>query len=304
MSITDHPVQADGLAKKLRTTKFVRWVNPFIKARRETPSPVPTTRRVPDGTRMYCVGDIHGRDDLLGEMAERVKADMEGQSLDHVVTVFLGDYVDRGLGSMRVVERLARGDWPSSMIALAGNHEDLLTAFLEDEGVLATWRSLGGLETLHSYGVNVSLAMAGRDFRAVQTAFAGVLPERHRHFLEALKVSTAIGDYFFCHAGVRPGVPLDRQDRNDLLNIRDPFLSSNVEHGKLIVHGHTPATTPEIRPNRIGIDTAAYATGRLTCLVLEKDQRRFLQVGNDDLQRGVDGRGGTRNVAPDNGSNR
>jgi diadenosine tetraphosphatase ApaH/serine/threonine PP2A family protein phosphatase len=304
MSITDHPVQADGLAKKLRTTKFVRWVNPFIKARRETPSPVPTTRRVPDGTRMYCVGDIHGRDDLLGEMAERVKADMEGQSLDHVVTVFLGDYVDRGLGSMRVVERLARGDWPSSMIALAGNHEDLLTAFLEDEGVLATWRSLGGLETLHSYGVNVSLAMAGRDFRAVQTAFAGVLPERHRHFLEALKVSTAIGDYFFCHAGVRPGVPLDRQDRNDLLNIRDPFLSSKVEHGKLIVHGHTPATTPEIRPNRIGIDTAAYATGRLTCLVLEKDQRRFLQVGNDGLQRGFDGRGGTRNIAPDNGSNR
>ena len=113
MSITDHPVQADGLAKKLRTTKFVRWVNPFIKARGETPSPVPTTRRVPDGTRMYCVGDIHGRDDLLGEMAERVKADMEGQSLDHVVTVFLGDYVDRGLGSMRVVERLARGDWPT-----------------------------------------------------------------------------------------------------------------------------------------------------------------------------------------------
>ena len=130
MSITDHPVQADGLAKKLRTTKFVRWVNPFIKARGETPSPVPTTRRVPDGTRMYCVGDIHGRDDLLGEMAERVKADMEGQSLDHVVTVFLGDYVDRGLGSMRVVERLARGEWPTPMIALAGNHEDLLMAFL------------------------------------------------------------------------------------------------------------------------------------------------------------------------------
>ena len=305
MSITDHPVQADGLAKKLRTTKFVRWVNPFIKARGETPSPVPTTRRVPDGTRVYCVGDIHGRDDLLGEMAERVKADMEGQSLDHVVTVFLGDYVDRGLGSMRVVERLARGEWPTLYDRLAGNHEDLLMAFLEDEGVLEAWRSLGGLETLHSYGVNVGLAMAGRDFRAVQAAFAAVLPERHRHFLEALKVSTAIGDYFFCHAGVRPGVPLDRQDRNDLLNIRDPFLSSEAEHGKLVVHGHTPSVAPEIRPNRIGIDTAAYATGRLTCLVLEKDQRRFLHVGNDD--RAARRRRAGRQLSallPDNGSNR
>ena len=131
--------------------------------------------------------------------------------------------------------------------------------------------------------MNVGLAMAGRDFRASSSGIRSRFPERHRHFLETLKVSTAIGDYFFCHAGVRPGVPLDRQDRNDLLNIRDPFLFSEAEHGKLVVHGHTPSVAPEIRPNRIGIDTAAYATGRLTCLVLEKDQRRFLHVGNDDL---------------------
>ena len=253
----------------------------------ENAAPVLTTRRVPDGTRVYCVGDIHGRDDLLREMAERVGADMEASSFDHAVTVFLGDYVDRGLGSMRVVEQLARGEWPTSIIALAGNHEDLLMAFLENAAVLEVWRSLGGLETLHSYGVDVGLAMAGRDFGAVQAAFAARFPKRHRDFLETLKVSTAIGDYFFCHAGVRPGVPLDRQDRDDLLNIRDPFLSSEAEHGKLVVHGHTPSVAPEIRPNRIGIDTAAYATNRLTCLVLEKDQRRFLHVGDDSgLQRG------------------
>ena len=94
--------------------------------------------------------------------------------------------------------------------------------------------------------------------------------------LQALKVSAVIGDYFFCHAGVRPGVTLDRQRRDDLLNIREPFLSSEAEHGKLVVHGHTPAVAPELRPNRIGIDTAAFATGRLTCLVLEKDQQHFL----------------------------
>jgi serine/threonine protein phosphatase 1 len=222
------------------------------------------------------VGDIHGRDDLLQEMAERIKADLEGGSLDHAVTVFLGDYVDRGLESMRVVERLSRGQWPTPIIALAGNHEDLLLAFLEKEGVLEAWRGLGGLETLHSYGVDVGQAMAGRDFRGVQTVFAGRFPEHHRHFLETLKDSSFIGDYFFCHAGIRPGVPLDRQDRYDLLNIRDPFLSSKVEHGKLVVHGHTSSLAPEICVNRIGIDTAAYATGCLTCLVLEKDQRRFL----------------------------
>jgi serine/threonine protein phosphatase 1 len=229
--------------------------------------------------RVYCVGDIHGRDDLLRQMAELVEADLEPSSFDQAVTVFLGDYVDRGLGSMRVVEQLARGEWPTPVIALAGNHEDLLTAFLEDEGVLEAWRGLGGLETLHSYGVTLGPAMAKRDFRAVQAAFAARFPECHRQFLERLKISTDIGDYFFCHAGVRPGVPLDRQDRTDLLTIRDTFLASEAEHGKLVVHGHTPSLVPEVRSNRIGIDTAGYATGRLSCLVLEKDQRRFLHVG-------------------------
>jgi serine/threonine protein phosphatase 1 len=254
----------------------VRWINPFRNA-----PPVPIERRIPDGTRVYCVGDIHGRDDLLGELAGRVAADIGGQSFERYLTVFLGDYVDRGLGSMRVVQQLAHGEWPTPILALAGNHEDLLFAFLEDPAVLEAWRSLGGLETLHSYGVNVGSAMAGRDFGAVQQAFAARFPESHRHFLGNLKVSATIGDYFFCHAGVRPGVPLDRQDREDLLTIRAPFLSSEAEHGKVVVHGHTPSMAPEVRPNRIGIDTAAYATNRLTCLVLEQDQRRFLQAGQE-----------------------
>src|SRR5262249_6910483 len=284
MSIADHPVQADELAKKLRTTKFVRWVNPFFKALRETPSAVAPTRRVPDGTRVYCVGDIHGRDDLLEKMAERVKADMEGRSFDRVMTVFLGDYVDRGFGSMSVLERLSRSEWPTSMIALAGNHEELLMTFLNDEQVLEAWRLLGGLETLHSYGVDVSPGMVRREFKKIQAEFAKRFPEHHRQFLETLKTSTAIGDYFFCHAGVRPGVPLDRQHRDDLLNIRVPFLFSEAEHGKLVVHGHTPSVSPEIRPNRIGIDTAAFATNRLTCLVLQTDERRFLCEDNSVAQ--------------------
>jgi serine/threonine protein phosphatase 1 len=134
--------------------------------------------------------------------------------------------------------------------------------------------------------------MAGRDFEEVQAAFTARFPKQHRDFLEALKVSTSIGDYFFCHAGVLPGVTLDRQNRDDLLNIREPFLSSEAEHGKLVVHGHTPALAPEIRPNRIGIDTAAYATGRLTCLVLENDQQRFLPEVGHEGQQGTDNLGG------------
>jgi serine/threonine protein phosphatase 1 len=241
---------------------------------------------------VYCVGDIHGRDDLLREMAGRVEADLKTRSFDNAVTVFLGDYIDRGPGSKRVVERLASDEWPTPIIALAGNHEDFLLSFLEDAGFLAFWRSQGGLETLHSYGVNVGPAMAGRDFAEIQAAFTARFPKRHRDFLEALKVSAVVGDYFFCHAGVRPGVALDRQNRDDFLNIREPFLSSDVEHGKLVVHGHTPAMAPEIRPNRIGIDTAAYATGRLTCLVLENDQQRFLDFVGYDGEFEAHGGGG------------
>jgi Calcineurin-like phosphoesterase len=273
MSVSEH--RAQGVR-----AKFVPWMDPFLKRLgKKAPAAAAIERRVPDGMRVYCVGDIHGRDDLLRQMAKQVEADLEPSSFEEAVTVFLGDYVDRGLGSMRVVEQLACGQWPTSVIALAGNHEDLLMAFLKDEGVIESWRNLGGLETLHSYGVNVGPAMAKRDFGGVQAAFAACFPELHRQFLERLKDSITIGDYFFCHAGVRPGVPLDRQDRNDLLTIRDTFLASKLEHGKLVVHGHTPSLVPEIRFNRIGIDTAGYATGRLTCLVLEKNQQRFLYVG-------------------------
>jgi serine/threonine protein phosphatase 1 len=285
----------DNLAsKKLRITKFTRS---FLKAF-ERPPPVPTMRRVPDGSLVYCVGDIHGRDDLLQDMARRVGADMKSRSFDYAVTVFLGDYIDRGPGSKRVLEQLATNDWPTSIIALAGNHEDFLRDFLDHAGILDFWRSQGGLATLHSYEVNVGPAMAGRDFEQVQAAFSARFPKHHRDFLEALKVSAVIGDYFFCHAGIRPGVAFDRQNRGDLLNIREPFLSSETEHGKLVVHGHTPTVAPEIRANRIGIDTAAYATGRLSCLILEKDEQHLLPMVDYDGQQEVEGDRGSFSVTP------
>src|SRR5262249_1198770 len=150
----DDPIQS------IRTSKFAQWANLFLKAS-ETPPPVSIARRVPNGTLVYCVGDIHGRDDLLRNMSERVDADMKNRSFDRAVTVFLGDYIDRGPGSKPVVERLASGEWPTSIIAMAGNHEDFLKDFLDDAGILDFWRSQGGLATLHSYKVDVGPAMAG-----------------------------------------------------------------------------------------------------------------------------------------------
>ena len=286
----------DTPTAKITASKFARWSKPFRKAFDRTPA-VSTTRRVPDGKRVYCVGDIHGRDDLLREVAEWVEADLKSRSLDQAVTVFLGDYIDRGADSKRVLERLATGEWPTSIIALVGNHEEFLLAFLDDAEILDFWRGQGGLETLHSYGVDVGPAMAGRDFKEVQEKFTAHLPKNHRSFLEGLNVSVVFGDYFFCHAGVRPGVALDRQDRDDLLNIREPFLSSEAEHGKLVVHGHTPTMAPEIRPNRIGIDTAAYATGRLTCLILEKDEQHFLPLGGHDVQQDIESHDGSLSIS-------
>ena len=237
--------RADNPAQETKSSKFARWSQPLRKGTDRT-APVPLPRRVLDGTRVYCIGDIHGRGDLLREMAGRVEADLKTGSFDHAMTVFLGDYIDRGLDSMSVIERLASAEWPTSIISLAGNHEDFLMTFLDDAGILDFWRSQGGLATLHSYGVDVGPAMTGRDFAGVQAAFTARFPQHHRDFLAALKVSAVIGDYFFCHAGVRPGVALDRQNRDDLLTIREPFLSSQAEHGKLVVHGHTPAVVPEI----------------------------------------------------------
>jgi diadenosine tetraphosphatase ApaH/serine/threonine PP2A family protein phosphatase len=280
MSIADNSVQTDELPTETR--RFSGWVSPFRKVFAEKESTAAVVRRVPDGVRVYCVGDIHGRDDLLEQMAACVKADIKDHSLDEVITIFLGDYVDRGFGSKQVLERLSKNDWPTAVVALAGNHEDLLLRFLENENLLSAWRTLGGLETLHSYGVNVGEGLARRDYKKIQAAFLARFPQHHREFLKALQISKTMGDYFFCHAGIRPGVPLDHQTRDDLLTIRDAFLLDQTEHDKLIVHGHTPSARPEIRDNRIGIDTAAYATNRLTCLVLEKDQRRFLTAGNGE----------------------
>jgi serine/threonine protein phosphatase 1 len=230
---------------------------------------------LPAGLRLYAVGDIHGRSDLLDELATRIAGDL-ADAPARAVTIFLGDYVDRGPASAAVVERLSRGDFPTSICALRGNHEEVLLRFLEDETVLENWRDFGGLETLHSYGVNVADVMRGQGYDVAQRNFIQRLPDHHERFLRETRLSAAYGDYFFCHAGVKPNVPFDAQSPGDLLWIRDEFLRCQGPLEKVVVHGHTPVPRPDNRPHRINVDTGAYASSLLTALALEGEQRRFL----------------------------
>ncbi len=233
---------------------------------------------VPDGHRIYAIGDIHGRADLLDSIAREIEADLSSAPVATASAVFLGDYVDRGPHSSQVLERLAHRDFPVPFVALRGNHEQMLLNFLADPAFLSTWRQFGGLEALHSFGVDLRDAREGRDYERAHAELVEAMSPEVRAFLEQTPTSFQAGDYFFCHAGVRPNVPLASQVDKDLMWIRDDFLRSPAYHGKIVIHGHTPVDEPDLRPNRINIDTGAYVSGRLTSLVLEGQSRRFLST--------------------------
>jgi Calcineurin-like phosphoesterase len=228
--------------------------------------------------RVYVIGDIHGRSDLLDKMIEQIEQDLKQSPVTDALTVTLGDYIDRGPDSRGVLDRLAKNPFPTRYIALKGNHEALFERFLNDPAVASQWRRLGGLETLYSYGISVAKVMVGKGFEEASVALRQAVPKEHLRFLGSLELTVSVGDYFLCHAGVRPGIPLEQQRPEDLLWIRDEFLNSKERFGKVVVHGHSPTAEPEVLPNRINIDTGAFATGRLTCLVLEPGSRRFISA--------------------------
>jgi serine/threonine protein phosphatase 1 len=233
---------------------------------------------LPDGLRIYALSDIHGCADLLERAFQKIDSDLKHKRTERVLCVFLGDYIDRGLHSRRTLDLLIERARRGGTIFLKGNHEDVLLGFLKDPTRLHDWRQFGGLQTLISYGLRPPLNPNGSEQLDLVRAFAAALPPDHRFFLENLKPSFSCGDYFFVHAGVRPGVTLDEQEEEDLLWIRDEFLTSEVDFGKFIVHGHTPVREPDLRPHRVNIDTGAYATGRLTLLRLERAELEFLEV--------------------------
>lgn len=230
-----------------------------------------------ENARVYAIGDIHGRLDLLDRAIAAIRDDVARHGGD-ALTVTLGDYIDRGPSSCGVIERLADNPFPTPYVALKGNHEAMLEMFLDDPDFGPHWRSQGGEETLLSYGVTACGLIKGAANGDTLEALRAAMPAKHLDFLNSLRMSFSHGAYFLCHAGVRPGVPLDKQSEHDLMWIRWEFLNSTADFGKIIVHGHTPVRAPEVLANRINIDTQAFASGRLTCVVLEPERIRFLKV--------------------------
>jgi serine/threonine protein phosphatase 1 len=233
----------------------------------------------PDGQTAYVVGDIHGRLDLLDQLLERIHRDIAERGSEKTLIVFLGDLVDRGPDSARVVERLRnyRREHVRTVFLL-GNHEEVLLRILAGEAqLIPSWLRFGGAQCLRSYGGDPLRIALRRDEAAVEAIRALIRPE-HVEFLRSFSDTCRFGDYLFVHAGIRPGVELGQQSQSDLRWIREPFLADDTDHGFIVVHGHTIRPEIEERSNRIGIDTGAYATGVLTALVIDGPNRRLLDT--------------------------
>lgn len=240
----------------------------------QTPAPP----KIPLGRRIYCIGDIHGREDLLLKLATLMTEDTAGY-LGKKQVVFLGDYIDRGMHSKQVLDTLTdNGFLPGfEKIFLKGNHEHTLLEFLyNDSSVLKDWWRFGAQTFFYSYGLVIPGIPSESSYAKLRAELKAALPIAHLHFLQQLKPSFTLGDYFFAHAGIKPGIDLRHQHSKDLYWIRDEFLASSQMHEKVVVHGHTITPEPTVLPNRIGIDTGAYASGKLTCLILENGTQRII----------------------------
>ena len=243
--------------------------------------PAPVRASVPDGVRVWAVGDIHGRADLLERLVDHIVDDLSTAGVARRVLIFLGDYIDRGPSSRKVLDGLIElGAWPDiETHFLRGNHDDWMLRFLSDPALGVAWCDYGGRDTLWSYGVEPPRPGADAEaWRETADRLIAVLPTAHRRFLEQLEPAVEVGDYFFSHAGARPGVPLVHQSVEDLMWIRAEFLGHPARFEKLVVHGHTPEEAAFADHRRIGVDTGAYATNVLTGLRLEGADRQLAQT--------------------------
>lgn len=229
--------------------------------------------------RIYAIGDIHGRDDLLRLLHERILNDATRHPYRQKIAIYLGDYVDRGPASYDVLERLITCPLPDfTSIHLMGNHEQVMRNFMRHPEAHSSWILYGGLAALSSYGVSTRIQNAPKPLHQVAEELALRMPAHQLDFLDRLETWRVFGDYCFVHAGIRPNIPLERQNPDDLIWIRDEFLHYAKPHPKVVVHGHQICDEPEVKSNRIGIDTGAFATGRLTCLVLDGEEQTFIDT--------------------------
>ena len=231
------------------------------------------------GVRAYAIGDVHGRRDLLELLLARMDAERlaDPRPEDHVI--LLGDLIDRGPESRGVIDLLLeRQGRDPALTLLSGNHEEMLLAILNgDTAHLDRWLRFGGAACAASYGIDPH-ALGTMPTESARQQLLAAIPPTHLALLRGLRPYLVLGGYVFVHAGVRPGIPIERQLTRDLHWIRAPFLQSTADHGAMVVHGHSISDEPAILPNRIGVDTGAYATGRLTALCIDGAERRFLEV--------------------------
>jgi len=244
---------------------------------------LPASERAPPqgapGKRLYAIGDVHGRLDLLDDLLGQIERHAAGTPPESRFVVLLGDLIDRGPDSRGVIERL-RGKAPieAKFVFVKGNHEDMLVRAIKgDPSRLPEWLAHGGVQCAQSYGVEVG-GLVGASPDSIAHALELRIPQSHVAFMDSFVDSARFGDYLLVHAGVRPGVPLDHQDPGDLRWIRTEFLASPADHGAVIVHGHSIMADVEDMPNRIGVDTGAYRTGKLTALWIDGPDRGFLSA--------------------------
>jgi Calcineurin-like phosphoesterase len=224
----------------------------------------------PEGRTIFAVGDIHGRLDLLEKVQRQIDEDKGKLGPTRAVEVYLGDYIDRGPDSAGVISNLIRRGRRTEAIFLRGNHEQALLDFIEGEHCLEEWRTFGGIPTLLSYQLDPGLLSRDVPEDKVRAALNASLPGEHRQFYADTGRYCDAAPYLFVHAGIRPDVKLEDQSLMDLLTIRATFLDFRGDFGRIVVHGHTPVAEPDMRPNRINVDTGAFATNHLTCVKIDE----------------------------------
>ncbi len=246
-------------------------------------APAAPAAAIPAGQRVYAVGDIHGRRDLFEVLVEAIEADDSSLPAADTTVILLGDLVDRGADSAGVIALARQWQGRRRVRILAGNHEEMFLRSFDKLDIFRHFLRHGGRETVLSYGVDRT-AFAQTTMEEAQAMMRELVPAEDVAFLESFEDMISIGDYLFVHAGIDPRLPIEEQKTHDLRWIREPFLSHPDSHGQVVVHGHTICDAPEDCGNRIGIDTGAYMSGRLTAIVLEGTQRRYIEA--------VEGEGG------------
>lgn len=247
--------------------------------------------QLPEGRRVYAIGDIHGRIDLLDGLIGLIETDDANRGDAHTTVVFLGDLIDRGLNSAAVLSRAREWAQRRNVEFVMGNHEEMALASRTNIEALSGFLKFGGVETIQSYGVSLN-TIASADIYAVQSLLTAAIPQEDFEFLESFKAHVKIGDYLFVHAGIKPDVAIDRQLDQDCRWIREPFLSHDGDFGACVIHGHTISREPDVRANRIGIDTGGYLYGTLTAIGLEGEKRWFLQASDPEAPLANDSRNG------------